>query len=149
MDPGVSGSKHCLQNCFCSCCFKLQHSWLTMLLVSGVQESDWVILMHVSILFQNHFPFRLLQNVEFSSLFYPVGAAWLSILCIVMRVCSSQTTNSSTPSNTDCNTPGFPLWKLRDCSPSLWICFYFVNKFVRIVFIDSAFKQCHICLSVT
>ena len=86
MDPGLSGSKHCLQNCFCSC-FILQYSWLTMLLVSGVQESDWVILTHVSMLFQNHFPLRLLQNVEFSSLFYPVGPGWLSILYMVMRVC--------------------------------------------------------------
>ena len=38
------------------------------LLASGVQQSDSVIHIHISILFQSIFPFRLLQNVEQSSL---------------------------------------------------------------------------------
>ena len=33
-----------------------------VVLVSGVQQSDSVI--HISILFQNLFPYRLLQNIE-------------------------------------------------------------------------------------
>ena len=48
-----------------------------VVLVSGVQRSDSVI--HVSILFQILFPFRLLQNIEQSSLCYTVGPCWLSI----------------------------------------------------------------------
>ena len=50
------------------------------MLVSGVQHSDSVIHTHVSILFQVLFPFRLLQNIEQSSLCYAVGPCWLSIL---------------------------------------------------------------------
>ena len=34
------------------------------MLVSGVQQSDSVIPIHVSVLFQMLFPFRLLQNIE-------------------------------------------------------------------------------------
>ena len=44
-----------------------------MVLVSGVQQSDSVIL------FQILFPFRLLQYTEYSSLCYTVGVCWLSI----------------------------------------------------------------------
>ena len=51
-----------------------------VVLVSGVQQSDSVIHIHVSILFQILFPVRLLQNIEKSSLCYTVGPCWLSIL---------------------------------------------------------------------
>ena len=44
-----------------------------VVLVSGVQHSDSVIHIHVSILFQILFPFRLLRNIEQSSLCYTVG----------------------------------------------------------------------------
>ena len=57
-----------------------------VVLVSDVQESDSVIYIHVSILFQILFPFRLLQNIEQSSLCYTVGLSWLSILYIVVCV---------------------------------------------------------------
>ena len=43
---------------------KLVHN----VLVSGIQQSDSVIYIHVSILFQVLFPLRLLQNIEQSSL---------------------------------------------------------------------------------
>ena len=58
--------------------------WLinSVLLVSGVQQSDSIIHVHVSILFQILFPFRLLHNIEQSSLCYTVGPCWLSILNI-------------------------------------------------------------------
>ena len=49
-------------------------------LVSGVQHSDLVIHVHVSILFQSLFPFRLLCNIEQHSLCYTVGPCWLSAL---------------------------------------------------------------------
>ena len=56
-------------------------------LVSGVQQSDSVIHIHVSILFQILFPFRLLQNIEQSSLCCTVGPCWLSILNIAVCTC--------------------------------------------------------------
>ena len=54
-----------------------------VVLVSGVQQSDSVIHIHVSILFQVIFPFRLLQNTEQSSLCYTVGPCWSPILNII------------------------------------------------------------------
>ena len=48
--------------------------------VSGAQQSDSFIHIHVSILFQILFPFRLLHNVEQSSRCYIVGPCWLSTL---------------------------------------------------------------------
>ena len=42
----------------------------SVLLVSDVQQSDAVIHMHVSILFQTLFAFRLLQSIKQSSLCY-------------------------------------------------------------------------------
>ena len=59
-----------------------------------MQQSDSVICIHVSVLFKIIFPFRLLQNIEQSSLCYTVGPCWLC-------VCSS------------CLT----LWDLMDYSP--------------------------------
>ena len=53
-----------------------------VVLVSGVQQSDSVIYILVSILFQIIFPFRLLRSIEQSSLCYTVGP-WLSILCFI------------------------------------------------------------------
>ena len=47
------------------------------MLVSGVQQSDSVIHIHVAILFQILFPFRLLHNIEQSSLCYTVGPCLL------------------------------------------------------------------------
>ena len=64
-------------------------------LVSGIQQSDSVIHIHASILFQILFPFRLLQNIEQSSLCYTVGLCWLSIINIAVCTCQSQTPNLS------------------------------------------------------
>ena len=58
-------------------------------LVTGVQQSDSVIPIQVSILFQFLFPFKLLQNIEPSSLCYTVGPYRLSILNIVVCTCQS------------------------------------------------------------
>ena len=49
------------------------------MLLSGVQQSDSVMHIHVSILFQIIFPFRLLWSIEQSSLTQQVSC-WLSIL---------------------------------------------------------------------
>ena len=43
------------------------------MIVSGVQQSDSVIRIHLSFLFQTLFPFRLLQSIEQSSPCYTVG----------------------------------------------------------------------------
>ena len=64
-------------------------------LVSGVQQSDSVIHIHVSILFQVLFPFRLLQDIEQTSLCYTVDPYWLSILNMAVCTCQSQTPNLS------------------------------------------------------
>ena len=53
------------------------------MLVSGVQQSDSVIHVHIFILFKILFLYRLSQNIELSSLCYTVGPCWLSILYIV------------------------------------------------------------------
>ena len=50
-----------------------------VVLVSGVQQSDSVIHIYVSILFQILFPFVLLHNIEQSSLCCAIGPCWLSI----------------------------------------------------------------------
>ena len=47
--------------------------------LSGVQQSDSVIHIRASILFQFLFPFRLLHNTEQKSLCYTIGPCWLSI----------------------------------------------------------------------
>ena len=70
-----------------------------VMLVSGIQQSDSVIHINVSIHFQILFPFRLLQNTEQSSLCYTVGPCWLSILNIAVCTCQSQTANLSPPPN--------------------------------------------------
>ena len=52
-----------------------------IVLVSSVQQSDLVIHIYVSILFQILSPFRLLlHNVEQSSLYHTQGPCWLPIL---------------------------------------------------------------------
>ena len=51
----------------------LKYDWFTMFfLVLGVQQSDSVTHIHVSILFQILFPIRLLQNIEQNFLRYTV-----------------------------------------------------------------------------
>ena len=62
-----------------------------VVLVSGVQQSDSVRHTHVFILFQILFPFRLLHNIERSSLCYTVGPFWVSILNIAVCTCQSRT----------------------------------------------------------
>ena len=47
-----------------------------VVLVSGVQQSDSVIYSFSDSFF---FPYRLLQNIEYSSLCYTVGPCWLPI----------------------------------------------------------------------
>ena len=69
----------------------------SIVLVSGVQQSDSGICMHVPIPFQILFPLRLLQKTEQSSLCYPVGPCWLSILNIAVSIYQLQAPNLSLP----------------------------------------------------
>ena len=57
-----------------------------IVLVSGVKQSDSVIHILVSILFQIILPFKLLQSIEQSSLCCTVGLCLLSILNIVVCI---------------------------------------------------------------
>ena len=68
--------------------FIFEYSWSAMLLVSVVQKSDSVAHTRVSIPFQNLFPFRLLHNIEQSS---------LHLLRTVVCTCWSQTAWLSSP----------------------------------------------------
>ena len=66
--------------------FILECSWLnTIVLISDIQQSDSIIHIHASVLFQILFPIRLLQNIEQSSLCYAVGPCWLPVLTITVQ----------------------------------------------------------------
>ena len=45
--------------------------------------------MSIYLHFQLLFPYRLLHNIEYSSLCYTVGHCWLTMLCIVVCICKS------------------------------------------------------------
>ena len=68
-----------------------------VVLVSGVQQSDLFIYIHVSILFQILLLFKLLQSIKQSSLCYTVGPCWLSILNIAVCTHKPQTPSLSVP----------------------------------------------------
>ena len=68
-----------------------------VVLVSGIQHSESVIHIHISILFKVIFPYRSLQSTEYSSLCYTVGPYKLSILYRVACICQSQSPNLSLP----------------------------------------------------
>ena len=63
-------------------------------LVSGVQQSDSVMHIPISVLFQIPFQFRLLHNIEQSSLCYTVDPCWLSISTIAMYTCHTNRGNA-------------------------------------------------------
>ena len=72
-----------------------------MVVVSGEQQGNSVIQIHVSILPQTPLPSRLPRNVEQGSLWYIVGPCWLSILNIAVCVfwpCISISDSLTTPS---------------------------------------------------
>ena len=61
------------------------------MIVSGGQQRESAIHIHVSILPQTAHPPRVPHNIEQGSLRYTVGPYWLSIFSIAMCTCSSQT----------------------------------------------------------
>ena len=62
----------------------MEYSQLTMLLVSGRQQSNSAIHIHVSNLSQTPLPSRLPHNIEQRTLHYTVGPCWLCILNIAV-----------------------------------------------------------------
>ena len=67
---------------------KLKYSWITMLCYfhlyrKVIQWYVYICFIYKHILFEILFPYRLLQNIDYSSLF-PVGSCWLSILIYVV-----------------------------------------------------------------
>ena len=66
------------------CLQTLEYSGVyNVVLVSGVEQSDSVIHVHISILFQILFSYRLLQSIGSSSLCCIIGPYCLSVLWIV------------------------------------------------------------------
>ena len=65
------------------------------MLVLGVQPSDLVL--NINLLFQILFHYGLLQDIDYTSLCYIVGACCLSILYIVVCVYESKTPSLSLP----------------------------------------------------
>ena len=87
-----------LQCCVNFCCTAkwLSYTYISFFIFFSIIFFS-VIHIHVSILFQILFPFRLLQSIEQSSLFYTVGPCWLSILNIPVCTCQSQTPDLPLP----------------------------------------------------
>ena len=83
-----------------------------VVLVSDIQQSDSVILMHVSILFQTLFSFRCYKNIEQSFLCSTVGLCWLSILNTAVCTRQCQTPKLSL-------LPTLPHWQPQVCFLSL------------------------------
>ena len=66
-------------------------------LVSGVQQSESIIHLNISILFQILVPCRLSQTIEQISLCYTVGPCFLPVLYTVVCTCHSQPPSLSLP----------------------------------------------------
>ena len=98
-----------------------------VVLVSGIQKNESVIHICVSI-FKDFFLFRLLQNIEQSSLCYTVGH--YCILNIVAYTCKAQTPNLSPYPSFLVTISSFPKS---------------VNKFIcGIFYLDSTYKPYHV-----
>ena len=85
-----------LYNFFFNLLFILYWSTVSVL-VSGVQQIDSVIHIHLPFFVRFCSLYRLLQNIEQSSLCYTVGPCWISILNISVYTCPSQTLNLPLP----------------------------------------------------
>ena len=80
------------------------------MIVSGGQQRDSAIYIHVSILPQTPQPSRIPQNTEQSSLCYTVGPHWLFILNTAVCTCPSQTPCLLILTLRGCRFPG---WEMK------------------------------------
>ena len=85
--------------------------------------------------FPDYFPYRLLQNIEYSSLCCTVYPCWLSVLYVYVYVNPKLLIYH----------PARILYPLVIISLflCLWVCFCFVNKLTCIFFLDSSYKWYH------
>ena len=104
--------------------FKLEYSWFTMSCFLQVYSQVVQLCIH-TYLFQILFPYRSLQNTEYSSLWYTVGPCCSSILYIIVCMCWFQTPNLSLPHSFLVTISLFSV---------SWLCFCFVYKFICISF---------------
>ena len=120
--------RYFLFNEFLVVVFFLIFIWVELIykvaLASGIYESDSDI--HISILFQILFPYRLLQNIEYSSLCYTVG------LC----VCVSSVTQSCLTlcDPTDCSPPGSSVHGIFQARILEWVAISYSKVLVRYLF---------------
>ena len=117
-------------------------------LVSAVQQSESVIHIHISTLFQILFPYRSLQSIEQSSLSYTEGSFFFPSLFIYLFILSrfllviyfihisvymsipiSQFIPPPSP-----HPPAFPLWCPYVCSLHLCLYFCLANGFICTIF---------------
>ena len=105
-------------------------------MVSGGEQRNSAIHVHVSSLPQTPLPARLLRYTEQSSCRYAVGPCWLSSLNIAVFV-------SVHPKLPNCPFPRS--WQPQVPSLNLWVCF--VNKFICIIFfLDCTYDWSHTIL---
>ena len=90
---------------------------------------------YISIFFSDSFPYRLLQNIDYSSLFYTVEPCWLSFLYIVVCVYVN-------PKLLICPSPHFPFGNHKFVFYVYGSIFFFlVYRFICIIFLkDSTYK---------
>ena len=107
----------------------LKYSWFyNAVSASGVQQSVLYINIYI---YQILFPYKLLSNIEYISLWFTVGPCWLYILCIIQHMCVLYITlyicYSKIP---DLSLPSPSLFgNLKFVSMSVSL--YFVNKFMK------------------
>ena len=102
-----------------------------IMLVSGIQQSN-----SDTYIFQILLHYRLLQDIEYSSLCYAVSPWCLSIFCIVVCICESYTSNLSLLASL------FPLATISLFSMSVSLFRFFIQIHLY-YFLDSAYKGCH------
>ena len=91
---GISHSLSHLTPNFPPPCLENGRGWLR---IAWVQSLPSGYRIYIIILFSDFFPYRLLQNIEYTSLCYTVGPCCLPILYIVVCICQSQSPNLSLP----------------------------------------------------
>ena len=115
------------------------------MLVSGIQQSDSVIHIHVSILFQILFPFRLLQSIEQSLVLYSRS---LLVICFIYGSGYLWIPNSQFIPHPLLS----PLVTVSFFSMSMSLFLFY--KFICIIFLDSTYKWYHmifvfLCLTIS